>query len=439
MQFSTKILVALVACTSCIAAPTTCYAAVIGLGQPVTIAPLTPPPPDGLAAQSYAADFHVGVDEARRRLSTQQHGGDIVHQLRDALGSSYGGVWFDNTLGRYHINIAGSSPQSPAVTRASATTDRLMTTLGLTGETDTRVVNTRWDDLVSAQANIDRDLADVALAGRLTTAPDPVTSKLNLYVSSAVTAAEHARIQAAAAAQNVPTLEIARPAADLSVRGAACTFPNCDTLEGGTRITNADGSSCSDGYLAKSNTAPFHFYAVTAGHCARPNASWHYFDRGWNARPLGAMNRVVFGVNGDYAGIDITGSGVYPPDSAFWGINLYYPTYYAGWAVSGEFGCRTGSVTPQAQCGAIGLPGQTINIDGTLVHGEFDVAACANKGDSGGPYMMNYYAVGITSAIPQLSDGTFVTCGFAGATSYYSEVMNAVNPANLNVTIQAQG
>ncbi len=359
-------------------------------------------------------------------------------RLRGALDTSYAGTWFDNSTGRYHVAVA--SPTPPLTQNGEVSTaERALTDAGIPSDADVTTVSTSLDQLSVAQKHLDQSLGYLIARQELQTGPDVTRDVLDLSVSSSASAADVAVVKAAAANDGVPTSVVTRPANSFAIQTAdnpaKCSFPNCGWMEGGVKIDNSY-ATCSAGYVAQANFAPYNFYVVTAGHCASPDPNWYWYPGG-SRRLLGPMDAAVFSIYGDYARIRVAGGGVFAPESAIWGGNLYYPTYAVAWSVPGQFGCRTGEAEPIAQCGTVQESGQTISECGSsgcaVVAGEFLVNACANPGDSGGPFVLNYYAVGILSSV---GNGT---CSSGGGNTWYAEVMNAIYPSNLNVTISEQG
>ncbi len=403
------------------------------LVAPAAVVPLAPPPPDPVVAEAYANTFHVTTAVAQERLTLEERAGNIASDLGSALGSSYAGVWFDNSTGRFNIAVASpSSATSPAAVAKVNAAQTVASELEVSAATDIRTVGTSLDAITAAQSKIDQSLHQLVLDDELQTAPNEEIDELELLASASASAADKRRIEATATEDGVPTRIVTRPASDFEVHTASCSFPDCGRpIEGGVEIWTGS-EFCSAGYLAQGNEPPYHWFVITAGHCGRGRPLTWYASTGGEVHQLGTMNHAVWNIDGDYGRIDITGTwwgiGVEEPFSAFWGINTHYPTRYTGWSVEGTYGCRTGAAENGAQCGTILHRGMTINEGGVEVAGEFEVSACANEGDSGGPFMMNYYAVGIFTALN-------ARCGSGGAVSYYSEVMNAIVPANLNVTI----
>jgi streptogrisin C len=396
--------------------------------NPVTVVPLLPPTPQPEMVSAYAGKYGVTDAESTRRLALQHQTGNIVARMREALGASYAGVWFDNSAGR--IVVAVAPPGGGVSTPAIAAARQVARDLQADASVDVVVADFSWDALTAAQSLIDEGLSDLERAGIVNTGIDSEKDALSIGLSETASAAQSARVQKTAASAGVRTDVHVEPASVVSPKLASCTFPNCDhPLRGGVSIYN-DYATCSAAYLAIGNTTEDE-YMLTAGHCHTASATWSAETASGASHTIGSMDRSVWSINGDYARIDAEGSwwqmAGWTPESIFWNINNDYPTYGAGWAPQGYYGCRSGGAESTAQCGTVQLTGQTITYGGVTVAGEFSVDTCANPGDSGGPFMMDYYAVGITSA-------TTNYCSAGGAsTTYFAEVMNAVVPANMDV------
>ena len=145
-------------------------------------------------------------------------------------------------------------------------------------------------------------------------------------------------------------------------------------LVGGAAIT-AESVRCSVGWSVRSGTT---LSVLTAGHCTEDATTWDGPDR----RPLGTVTR------SRYPGEDY---GLIRVDAAAWrgsGQVAGGPTV-TGSAPSGIGAqvCRSGS-TSGYHCGEIRGLDATVNYgSGVVVSGLVRTSACAEPGDSGGPFL----------------------------------------------------
>src|SRR5690348_12902891 len=93
----------------------------------------------------------VSTAVAAERLDVTRRGWNIVAEARAILGDDYAGVWFDNDSGRFKIGRVTGTPVARAEKVAAAA--------DVSEDADVVEVRSTWDDLVAAQAGIDRDVA----------------------------------------------------------------------------------------------------------------------------------------------------------------------------------------------------------------------------------------------------------------------------------------
>lgn len=219
----------------------------------------------------------------------------------------------------------------------------------------------------------------------------------------------------------------------------------CDPFRGGQAIlgTNTE-TRCSAGFWAVRGNDRF---ILTAGHCF--NEPFGTFTTGWDARDplgvdhfLGASGGWIFGTyhpSGptyrDVAAINVSASS--------WWYNRLYPRVFADnfdenfpligrmSSYVGLFVCHLGVGGPNngTNCGTVVNTGRIVNygfdyngdhvVDYWMsVDGLTQANGCAAGGDSGGPVVQNYYAMGILSGSAKYYDGS---CAHA---FYYGEVLD---------------
>ncbi len=192
-------------------------------------------------------------------------------------------------------------------------------------------------------------------------------------------------------------------------------------IAGGQAITRS-GSRCSLGFSA--GNAAGTRYVLTAGHCTELGGTW----RGVGGT-LGPVAGTSFPVN-DYGRIQITSTTA---------IRTRWVDRYtsggdvavtgAGDAAVGAAVCRSGSTTGW-RCGTVRATNQTVNYGfGDIVSGLTRTTACAQPGDSGGPFVSNPGSGTRVTAFGLLSGGSG-NCS-TGGTTFYQPVTEALRAYGL--------
>ena len=347
---------------------------------PAVAAPvaLEPSAPSAALLSALQRDLGLSAEDAIARLSREADGAAVERDMRQTLGATFAGAWFDASSGR--MVVALTDPARADAVRAAGAQPRVV-------QRDAR--------------SLDATMAE--LDGRAGSAPDSVTG---WYVdapsnSVVVTTTDPAAGEAFAAgtdgARVQRVTEQPRPLAD---------------LVGGEVIYAPDGGRCSIGFVATRGGTPF---VITAGHCTRIGGTWTGFDRS----AIGPVTRTSYPVD-DFGIIQVT-SGSWTPTGTV--------SDYAGGrvrvtgsaeAVEGASTCRSGSSTGY-RCGAILAKNQTINYgNGEVIYGLTRTNACAEIGDSGGSFITGTQAQGVTS-------GGVGDCRSAGETFFQpvNEVLSA--------------
>lgn len=187
---------------------------------------------------------------------------------------------------------------------------------------------------------------------------------------------------------------------------------------GGQAITTG-GARCSAGFNARNSAGTR--YVLTAGHCTELGGTW----RGVGGT-LGPVAGTSFPTN-DYGRIRVTSSAA--ASTRF--VDRYssggdVTVGGAGNAAVGAAVCRSGSTTGW-RCGTVQATNQTVNYGGgDVVSGLTRTSACAEPGDSGGPYVSNPGSGTRVTAFGLLSGGSG-NCRTGGTTFYQpvTEVLGA--------------
>jgi len=317
-------------------------------------APAAPGPPAALLA-ALQRDLGLSAEDSLVRLALEADGAATERDMRQALGATFAGAWFDATSGG--MVVATTDPARAGAVRAAGAQPRVV-------QRDART--------------LDATMAE--LDDRAASAPDSVTGWYvdvpgnSVVVTATDPAAGEAFVAGAAGARVQRVAEEPRPLAD---------------LVGGEAIFSPSGERCSIGFLAtRGSTA----YVITAGHCTRLGGTWTGFD----GSVIGPVADTSY--PGNDFGIIQVASGSWTPTGAV--------SDYAGGrvrvtgsteAVVGASTCRSGSSSGY-RCGAILTKNQSVNYgNGEVIDGLTRTNACAESGDSGGSFITGTQAQGLTS------------------------------------------
>lgn len=146
------------------------------------------------------------------------------------------------------------------------------------------------------------------------------------------------------------------------------------TLVGGAAIT-AGSVRCSVGWSVRGGTT---LSVLTAGHCTEDAATWD----GPGRRPLGTVTRSRYPTE-DYGLIQVGDPAAWRPSGRVAGGPTVTGSTPSG---IGAPACRSGS-TSGYHCGEILGLDATVNYGGVVVSGLVRTSACAEPGDSGGPFV----------------------------------------------------
>jgi streptogrisin C len=388
-------------------APPAGAAAADGADLPPYLADATDP-----AVTTLAADRHISIQEARRRIGWQEPAMQLGEDLRQALGDRYGGLWFDEAGGgRVKVGLVGSDPGEAAA---------LIARRQLTAVTDLVAVQHSYADLEQAHAWLSRAIIKAnppaakgefsGLASALLVDKNQV--QLELPRAQALNAAQQAVV---AAAKRRLGARLAVGSWSGQAHTEACAWDavlptwQCDPpLRGGVGMHSDSGTTtriCTAGFNVRS-ISNFTWYVLTAGHCGSTGTLWYSTapnppPGSWDVS-IGTMhNSVNSPSNYDDFGIieNSYNSGEGPvwwqpgpyvyvhlsPDTT---QNSLYPIKAVGGSTKDLRVCISGAVSG-SDCGlvtAVGWP----------VAGGYAVANyCSTGGDSGGPIFSGGVARGI--------------------------------------------
>jgi len=386
-----------------------------------------------IAAEAYVEDYGGDLETARRWMLTQDlannvDGGDLGEAVFDASPAHYGGIWFDNARRRMVVGLtAGASREA---------VEDVIAARGLAGVTDYRTSEYTQRELELAQPPLEDELADLVAAGLVALARVSSRNAIEIEVASGATAAQRARVDAAATAAPVRVLvtEVAGPT--LGDEELRCRFPDCDLpLRGGVRIIGLQGRECTAGFLAWSRRDA-KLYLMTAAHCMTDgNTGWLIMDTSGLRVGIG-INDSVIGprYEGDVGLIAIADRiladvrpWVFVTKSKTAGPvqttrNPHYRITGSSRNREGAYVCFNGR-TSGARCGEIKRVNTTFNRRKNLVR----VAVCSNRGDSGAPFFKGGRAFGILSGHRR---GIFGKCSGA----YYTGARIAEDLLNVSIS-----
>jgi streptogrisin C len=312
--------------------------------------------PEMLAAMQ--RDLGLSAEQVYARVAQENAATTAEIALRDRLGGSFAGAWFDRSAGKLVVAVTDSSKVSQ-VSSAGATA---------------RVVQRTAAQLDAQVAKLDAQAA---------AAPSSVTG---WYVDAPSNSVVATVVNSDPAGLAWVSKMGARSE---STSAAPQTYGN---LIGGMAITTSAGSRCSLGFNARSGSSR---YVITAGHCTNIGGTWS----GAGAT-IGRSAGSSFPGN-DYGIILVsTAASVTTPLVDRYSAGADATVAGSTQASVGSTICRSGSTTGY-RCGTIGAHNQTVRYPQGTVTGLTRTSACAQPGDSGGsfvsPNSTRVQAQGVTS------------------------------------------
>lgn len=396
----------------------------------------------------YEASYEATAAVANERLSLQADSGNIVEGVKEALGTRYAGVWFDNESGHWQIGeLPGTSlSQVQPYLTAHNISDSAVELVP---------VQSSVEELLAAQVRINERLMAYLVAGEVSTGIYEPNNAVIVRVSTALPADSVSEVHVLAnsagsafvgsnAAPVAIEMRAAEPSeVDLQPVDTTCAnhfnvfeeeVPQvvfCNRpLRGGVTIWD-NNSVCSLGFIVTNGPEEF---IMTAGHClAKDKEGWFSAFANFNeSKPetwggIGEERYRYRGELGDFGTINLlSGSGVhspwFPDDNPSTVADLH-PGGGGGedyleniaWSAVGDITCRTGG-SSDTQCGEVLSTANTEYVGGVLTGYLTEDTACAIEGDSGGTVFGNHSGLGMLDAIN-------VPCGHLGAKDYYTEAV----------------
>lgn len=173
---------------------------------------LSNPAVAGLIREGVPADRAPEAVEVQGEIT----GAHLVSKLEAALGSAFGGVWYEPAVARLHVGVT-----SPASRRAA---EAVAARAGLAKALEETPVRSTWAELDAAQNSWERRLAGPLARGEVVTWVSPQDNSVGIELSSAVSVAQRARLerQATGAGVKVDFTRAAAPVIDIERLWARC-------------------------------------------------------------------------------------------------------------------------------------------------------------------------------------------------------------------------
>lgn len=343
--------------------------------------------PELLAALN--RDLGLNGDQARTRMRHEAAASAVESRLRERLGTTYGGAWFDPGAGSLMVAVTDSA-KAAEVKKEGATP---------------RVVTRSNQQLDSVKAGLDR-VSPKAGQAIHTWYVDPEHNTVTVLAEAAAAPQAEAFVRASgvdAAAVRV-----------VASREAPKTL--YDTRGGDQYVINGN-VLCSVGFAVSGGF-------VTAGHCGAPGSP----TSGFNGVAQGTFQASSF-PNNDYAWVKTNGNWTSQP----W-VNNYsggnVTVAGAAEAAIGSSICRSGRTTGW-RCGTIQAKNVTVNYSQGPVYGLTQTTACAEGGDSGGAWISGNQAQGVTS-------GGSGNCT-SGGTTFFQPLNPILSKYGLSLTTTGGG
>jgi streptogrisin C len=382
----------------------------------------------GTAPQILAAmqrDLGLDGDQAMARLKRAKWASGVSATLAAKTGSDFGGAWLatDGTT----LKVAVTNSDAAATVRAAGAVPVL--------------VKRSEQTLDAAKTKLDAVRADAAgLSGWYV---DVQTNKLVVVAKPGRTASARSLAAEAGVKSDAVTVLTSsatpKPLAGTDLHGADPYF-----------ISLAEGTArCSIGFAVQGGF-------VTAGHCG--SAGDQTFDQKQVA--MGSVKASIFPGDNDEGFVQVTNGDTLQPFVNDFKGNLL-PVAGSTEAPVGAAVCRSGS-TSGTHCGTIEAKNQTVVYPEGAVTGLTRTNACAESGDSGGPWLSGDQAQGVTSGgsgdcttggetffqpvneILAINNLTLLTTGGGGDASTPPSQAATTPPAEsanacANLPVQAQG
>jgi streptogrisin D len=322
-----------------------------------------------IAATAALSAFAPGAQAAPAKPAASaghQDLGKLATTLGQRLGAHSAGSYLDRASGKLVVTVTDDS--SAQSVRAAGAIPR-------------KVARGRAD-LEKATAALNRS----ARIPGTSWAIDPASDQVVISADASVQGSKLTKLKSVAG-------KLGSAARIVSLSGKLSTLDGPTMLDGTAIWAGIPGGTvrCSLGFNVFNGAR--HFF-ITAGHCTHESATW-FANQALNSR-LGSNtgHANVFGAGGDYGVVEYDTANIHVWGTVA-GTRQFVPN--SGDPFVGEAVQRSGSTTG-VRSGTVTATGVTVTYsDGTTVNGLTQTTACAEPGDSGGPYFNGSTALGMLS------------------------------------------
>lgn len=311
---------------------------------------------EGLSPE--AAILAVAVQE---RLTQAE----LAEKVEAAMGSEFGGVWFEAATAKLHIGV--TSPGSRQAAAAVVAQEGLESDVVLTEVRSTRA------ELGAAQKRWASKLAGLFNGGaKYETAILPQVNAVSIRLSSAVPASTRAALEREAASDSVNISVNVLPEAQLVVvptaNKTACNKfktdeARCDkSITSGVTIGKSAEPLCTAGPLVIPVANKTARTLLTAGHCGTKGEVWNAWNKAGVESKIGTAETFNFNLEGDYGEIpiELTGSWSFGGTTPVFAVTAQWlANEESSWPVKGVKKPKTGEVschdgqTSGGSCGTV--------------------------------------------------------------------------------------
>ncbi len=375
--------------------------------------PEDPAPPTTAVVSWYAARFHLSEAAARARLAVEDRGLRMVAWEADALGSRFGGVWFNNYDGKYYVGIASGGDRAAA--------EQVTDQMDVTEETVFQPVRWSLEELEAANVMVARALKPVENEREAAVGTEASSNDVEITLSRTGSRTNREFAEQVARASPVSTAIVEQGVGVPRAHPTKCstrydTLNETDDtycskpLRGAAGMDDdTSGTECSIGGVAVRGASAF---VVTAGHCLAGELGhyWSTIESTTGQRhKIGKAEASLDGNGGDAGLINETYSYWDVPNTRYIDIAEQSSEYGLEGVLEsfdGMYQCWVGAQSNahhHLACGTLVATNVSESITGSLDESYGPPAGdgnelCLYDGDSGGPVITGHYLDGLISA-----------------------------------------
>jgi hypothetical protein len=386
-----------------------CAALVGGIALSSAAASYAHGPAGSLFSKETAVLAKKGVSPARASRALDVQGkvasAGLVSDVQAAIGSAYAGAWFDPATALLHFGVTSDASRQAA--------QQVVAQTGLASVVTFTPVRSTWAALAAVQEKWGQRLGELFGGQGTTTALDARRNAVFVTLSASTPPEERAELERDAAVASVNVLVRTGPPVRLESAAAFCKF--IKTLEAYCETTLVSGVGIAPGSLEPLCTAgPLlieakETYMLTAGHCftgtleqegvIKEKVTSAYPEAKPKQKEIGKEGSWVYTLSRDMAEVKISAGSAFrnefptpvPALLAEWGKKTTSPQAVISDAanVEGETNCHEG-MTSGEQCGTIEKTNAEVeDINKNKFKHLVKDSACAEGGDSGGPFLFS--------------------------------------------------